>query len=763
MKLRQEDNLVLSNGTGEKKFTIAATARAFQILSSALYSRKVEAIVRELSCNAYDSHVQAGCADRPFAIYLPNEWESEFAVEDFGIGLDDDAVMNIYTSYFTSTKTDSNEVIGGLGLGSKTPFAYTDSFNIRARKDGVERTYNAYISSSGEPSVSLLTEHATTEPNGVKVTVPVRAGDRQQFIDDCIKVHRWFSVKPEYHGYSGVLNVDNAVLADIEEHGHVIINARNCVHYTGAYSYSDFVRVLMGNVSYFVSNIRSQFGDHLGDGEKSFFANNGMILKFNIGDLDVAASRETISFDEISTQVFVDKVKETLRNGFAVFQEEVDACKSFIDAYKLVENKYGTWAHHIVEYKGASLYDLGEYKIAKLVKHIVEDTGEVNRVEDVMFRRGSKNSVHYLSATFKDLSLNPSGSRKVVILEGVTRSYVRHARNLSDRRANWGCFVVRKPLTEFQRNAFIEEFGEVEFVDGIKLHADELEEARRQRAATRKANAAKRATATSEPVVRMKRSEARVAAVYKLENDDVVADYNLTAGVLVSEDDVAGKKYAVLEINRGKIVYPQGFEGDQLYTSDDNDHIYAFMTVTGLDVLVLAKPAQREKLDKVLVSPRVDVGAMFTVVSKKCKLDMTPYLLAYVRAFGSNILDNIHCYSWLDTVLGEGSIIDQPELAVVKTFQERINTPQVQRLCRARLHYALGWRVSNYTLSPFHDKIIDYAKACVKKVSDRIATRYPLLPYGSGASFNDEAAAAYIALVDELNELKALQQKDSPV
>ena len=266
MKLRQEDNLVLSNGTGEKKFTIAATAKAFQILSSALYSRKVEAIVRELSCNAYDSHVQAGCADRPFAIYLPNEWESEFAVEDFGIGLDDDAVMNIYTSYFTSTKTDSNEVIGGLGLGSKTPFAYTDSFNIRARKDGVERTYNAYISSSGEPSVSLLTEHATTEPNGVKVTVPVRAGDRQQFIDDCVKVHRWFSVKPEYHGYSGVLNVDNAVLADIEEHGHVIINARNCVHYTGAYSYSDFVRVLMGNVSYFVPNVRAQFGDHLGDG-----------------------------------------------------------------------------------------------------------------------------------------------------------------------------------------------------------------------------------------------------------------------------------------------------------------------------------------------------------------------------------------------------------------------------------------------------------------------------------------------------------------
>ena len=66
-------------------FTIAATGKAFKILSDGLYSDKIRAIIRELSCNARDSHVAAGNA-APWSIHLPNMDEPWFSVEDFGTG-----------------------------------------------------------------------------------------------------------------------------------------------------------------------------------------------------------------------------------------------------------------------------------------------------------------------------------------------------------------------------------------------------------------------------------------------------------------------------------------------------------------------------------------------------------------------------------------------------------------------------------------------------------------------------------------------------
>jgi hypothetical protein len=48
---------VLSNVGEIGEFRIRNSAKAFNILSSGLYANKVRAIVRELSCNAVDSHI----------------------------------------------------------------------------------------------------------------------------------------------------------------------------------------------------------------------------------------------------------------------------------------------------------------------------------------------------------------------------------------------------------------------------------------------------------------------------------------------------------------------------------------------------------------------------------------------------------------------------------------------------------------------------------------------------------------------------------
>ncbi len=53
-------------------FNIKTTAKAFEILSSGIYSNPIHAIVRELSANAYDAHVAAGTTNVPFEITLPS-------------------------------------------------------------------------------------------------------------------------------------------------------------------------------------------------------------------------------------------------------------------------------------------------------------------------------------------------------------------------------------------------------------------------------------------------------------------------------------------------------------------------------------------------------------------------------------------------------------------------------------------------------------------------------------------------------------------
>jgi len=58
----------------EAQFKMRTSQKAFQILSS-LYSDKALAIVRELGCNAMDSHIASGQPTRPFHIHIPNALE----------------------------------------------------------------------------------------------------------------------------------------------------------------------------------------------------------------------------------------------------------------------------------------------------------------------------------------------------------------------------------------------------------------------------------------------------------------------------------------------------------------------------------------------------------------------------------------------------------------------------------------------------------------------------------------------------------------
>lgn len=310
MKLQVGVNeAILSNVGTTGEFRIRNSAKAFKILSDGLYSNKIRAIIRELSCNAVDSHVAAGKQDVPFEVHLPTMLEPWFSVRDFGLGLNNEQVVNIYTTYFESTKTESNEFIGALGLGSKSPFSYTENFTVTAIKDGFKRIYSAFINENGVPSIAEMSEELTDEGNGVEVKFSVTDKyDYQSFVNEAQYVFKWFKKKPNVTGNTHYAHQEvNYLERDIAP-GVSSFSDNGGRHY-GYYSFA-----VMGNIAYPLDKIPDA-NKHFGN--LADLLRCGLILEFDIGELDFAASREELSYVPLTLNSIKRKL-QALNDNLAI-------------------------------------------------------------------------------------------------------------------------------------------------------------------------------------------------------------------------------------------------------------------------------------------------------------------------------------------------------------------------------------------------------------------------------------------------------------
>lgn len=280
----------MSENLVSKDYEIKVTAKSFSILSSSLYSNKVKAIIRELSCNAYDAHIAAGVEEVPFEIHLPTAIEPWFYVRDTGIGMDSNDVEEIYTTYFESTKTSSNKFIGAAGLGSKSPFSYTNNFTVTATKDGVCRVYTAYINNNGFPALVQLASNPTTEPNGVEVKFGVKSEDFTNFAHQASEILKYFPVKPIVTGQQLKIPELEYVEQNIIPGVHVRASTQRIQGYAVA---------VMGAVAYpiEVSSLSGKIPKHLLQ-----YLNCNIVIQFKIGDLDFQPSREGLSYDNYTVK-----------------------------------------------------------------------------------------------------------------------------------------------------------------------------------------------------------------------------------------------------------------------------------------------------------------------------------------------------------------------------------------------------------------------------------------------------------------------------
>ena len=147
---RKKTALEKLTSTYDVKLNASASQLIMDVLAK-LYDNPVEAAIREYVSNAYDANVEADSTE-PVHLHVPTEDEPYLEVSDTGNGLDYIGIVFVFANFGTSTKRDSNEFIGGFGIGSKSGLAISDKIHVSSvcngllnefvieRKDGILQT-----------------------------------------------------------------------------------------------------------------------------------------------------------------------------------------------------------------------------------------------------------------------------------------------------------------------------------------------------------------------------------------------------------------------------------------------------------------------------------------------------------------------------------------------------------------------------------------------------------------------------------------------
>lgn len=328
MKLHKPEIAIESAGAkSSSRFSIEASQQAFAVLSSTIYKDKVKAPIRELSTNAYDAHVEAGCSEKPFEVHLPNAIDPEFRVRDYGVSMSHEDVMSLYTTYFGSNKRNSNSLNGCLGLGSKSPFAYTNQFWVTAYKDGKKRNYIATVDTDGS-RLDEYPECDTDEADGFEVGFVVKEGDFSTFKSTAIEVYKYFKTQPTITG------------SDFEHRqpSQGVLSGRDWC-FLGSNKESVAV---MGNIGYPIDE--EQFwNDNLTWREAKEepvyqTLNAGVVLYFDIGELSMTASREGLEYTDFVKEAIKNKVMSVRNEIQERVNSEFNHCNSMYEARMVLAN-----------------------------------------------------------------------------------------------------------------------------------------------------------------------------------------------------------------------------------------------------------------------------------------------------------------------------------------------------------------------------------------------------------------------------------------
>lgn len=362
MRIESAEPVSQTSGLQSNGFGLTNTAKIIDIVINKMYMNKPGAIIRELGSNAWDAHQEAGCPDKPFDIEMPSWLSKKFSIRDYGLGIPHEKFEYIYTNIGGSTKDQSDDMIGGFGLGSKTPFTLVDQFTVINIHGGIKTTWLCY-KNAGSPFVSKLGECETSEPSGLKVEFTFNDNLVEEFSKQLPIQLKYFPVKPNVSGGERKVVWPN-LPADWETKDFFFEEDT---------SYSRKHSVVMGNVNY-------NLDPHQLDPNFHGLFQKSMTLKCDIGTVDIPPSRETLEYTKKTKDYLNQKLREIKRSYSEEWAKGLEdktgyheIAKHFRDANTYLVSRpreYEVWGKTLAISEITSAYFPIRYWVSGQIKHV---------------------------------------------------------------------------------------------------------------------------------------------------------------------------------------------------------------------------------------------------------------------------------------------------------------------------------------------------------------------------------------------------------
>ena len=342
MKIQQQLNVNEVIGAQKQhKFKITDGSQAI-IMDSLinLYSDPIGSIVREITSNCIDANRER---DLKLAGKIPMDpednkafWSTKQTVcieyldkntilnierciifHDYGCGLSQRRVQDVFTTFGASTKRDNNYEIGGFGLGAKSPLAYADTFYVSSKFNGTETYYMIYRNNDNVPHMDQVYKTSTDQQNGTTIIVPIKT------TEDAVNFGKAISDQLAYF--------DNVIFKNIEYLGKILNyynkhSSAKVLEETDSYvitSDGSFPCLLVGRVRYPIN------WDLIKLREYDYKAS--VAFKFDIGVLDLVPSREEVRY----TANTINLITKALNDVKDQFKKDVSvkyaSCTDYVD------------------------------------------------------------------------------------------------------------------------------------------------------------------------------------------------------------------------------------------------------------------------------------------------------------------------------------------------------------------------------------------------------------------------------------------------
>lgn len=314
----QSDSASISSSFVGQQFGLQADAALFQLLTSKVYSDPITAAMRELACNALDATIEALNVGQ-YEVHLPTDSELYFSVRDYGTGIPPELMHTLYSTMGASSKRESNDYTGALGIGKLAPLSYTSQFTIQSYLDDIMYSYLVTLD-QGIPSLIGLGCTPTSEANGLYVQFQVAPSDISSFRSKAQSLFRFFSHKPK-------LNID----LDIHIPDSVFTSTEwfFANDYVPNY-YSNYV--LMSNILYRI--------DSSDIPELSQF--RGLVIVCPTGSVSINPGREALSLDDPTKTYLAQRVQTLITEYSDTITNAIDAATTQVDKLYVAYTLLGT-------------------------------------------------------------------------------------------------------------------------------------------------------------------------------------------------------------------------------------------------------------------------------------------------------------------------------------------------------------------------------------------------------------------------------------